>query len=488
MSFLRNVAGKVFSQRGFIGDVSILAGGTTLSQGIILLATPFVTRLYTPEELGILGVYTSFLTIILVISSLRYEIAIPLPSEDNDGFILLVLAVLINVGISILTVPIITIFREPLASVLSIPTLGSLFYLLPVGIFFAGLYKALYYWNVRKSKFRILSRTKFVQSFSMVGIQLLAYKLSSLGLILGQIMGRAAGFSTLIKELWKKDKHLFKYITRGNLWRLAKRYVNLPKYSTWNGLFFTAGMQLPPVFFAAFFSPAAAGIYTIMIRVLALPINLISNAVADVFFASASKSYYEGKLHEKVEKIYVFLTELVVPPAFILIVSGPSVFSLVLGKAWVEAGILAQWFAPWMVFAFITIPLTRLFSILEKEYLGAAFQGILLVIRVSIILVIYKITQDFIITAVCFAIGTSVVYIGIMIWCLSAGGVGVFHGLYLFIKKIPYAILLASPSVIVYAVNVFTGKVKDSMIFIAALVSIAFVIIHYFRISKKFDY
>ncbi|MGC9341488.1 MAG: lipopolysaccharide biosynthesis protein [Bacteroidales bacterium] len=484
MNLLKTFFRKILPQGGFIRNVSILAGGTTLSQSIILLATPLITRLYTPDDLGILGVFTSFLTISLVVSSLRYEIAIPLPTKDHDAFNLLVIAILINVGISILIIPFIVFFAQPIATLISVPEISSWLYLLPVGLLFAGLYKALYYWNIRKSKFGTLSKTKFIQSFSMVGIQLAAFKLASLGLILGQIAGRTAGFSTMVKDLWKKDYYLFSHVNWKSLRRMAKRYVKLPMYSTWNGFFNTAGMQLPPVFFAALFSPAAAGIYAIMTRVLTLPINLISNAVADVFFSSASRSYQEGKLSEIIEKIYGFLIELIIPVALILIFSGPIIFSFVLGKEWMEAGILARWFAPWMVFAFITIPLSRLFSILEKESLGAAFQAILLITRVTIIFVIYRITQNFVITAISFAIGTTVVYIGIMLWCLSAGGVSILKGLIIFIKKIPYALLLVSPLIIVYVIDIFTGMVKNSITIYATLVSIVFVSLHSLKLSK----
>lgn len=45
----------------FARNVAVLAGGTAVGQAIVVLASPILTRLYTPEDFGVLAVYTSFL-------------------------------------------------------------------------------------------------------------------------------------------------------------------------------------------------------------------------------------------------------------------------------------------------------------------------------------------------------------------------------------------------------------------------------------------
>lgn len=65
--------------------MGVLVGGTTGAQLLAVLAAPLLTRLYTPEDFGLLAVYASLLGLIAVIASLRYELAIPLPTDDTEA-------------------------------------------------------------------------------------------------------------------------------------------------------------------------------------------------------------------------------------------------------------------------------------------------------------------------------------------------------------------------------------------------------------------
>ena len=65
-------------------SVVTLASGTAMAQLLLALAMPVLTRLYTPTDYGSLAVYASTLTVLLVLASLRYEVAIPLAGGRSD--------------------------------------------------------------------------------------------------------------------------------------------------------------------------------------------------------------------------------------------------------------------------------------------------------------------------------------------------------------------------------------------------------------------
>jgi hypothetical protein len=48
-------------------------------------AVPALARLYTPAEYGVLAVYSSILTMLVVVASLRYEAAIPLLRDESSA-------------------------------------------------------------------------------------------------------------------------------------------------------------------------------------------------------------------------------------------------------------------------------------------------------------------------------------------------------------------------------------------------------------------
>ena len=76
---------------GFARNVLTLASGTAVAQLLLALAVPVLARLYTPAEYGVLAVYSSTLTVLVVAASLRYETAIPLPREEFAAASLLAL-------------------------------------------------------------------------------------------------------------------------------------------------------------------------------------------------------------------------------------------------------------------------------------------------------------------------------------------------------------------------------------------------------------
>ena len=59
--------------------------GTAISQGILIAATPILTRIFSPENFGIFALYLSIVGTISLVSSWKYELAIVLPDKDDDA-------------------------------------------------------------------------------------------------------------------------------------------------------------------------------------------------------------------------------------------------------------------------------------------------------------------------------------------------------------------------------------------------------------------
>ena len=59
--------------------------GTSLAQAIPIIISPILTRIYTPEDFGLLALFLSITNIIGSVANGRYELAIMLPKEDEDA-------------------------------------------------------------------------------------------------------------------------------------------------------------------------------------------------------------------------------------------------------------------------------------------------------------------------------------------------------------------------------------------------------------------
>ena len=72
----------------FLKSVLVLVSGTVLAQAIGYLVSPFLTRIYSAEEMGELGMYMRLVGFFSALATARFELAIPLPKRDNHSFLL----------------------------------------------------------------------------------------------------------------------------------------------------------------------------------------------------------------------------------------------------------------------------------------------------------------------------------------------------------------------------------------------------------------
>jgi O-antigen/teichoic acid export membrane protein len=135
----------------FAANVLRLMTGTTLSQLITFMLMPILSRLYSPEDFGIYAFYTSMITLLVVFSTGRYELAIPLPKEKSDAWQILLLSFLILTGFSALVFFLVMFFNQPIVDFLGRPNLKNWLYLLPVFVFLTGAYNIFTLWFHRLS-------------------------------------------------------------------------------------------------------------------------------------------------------------------------------------------------------------------------------------------------------------------------------------------------------------------------------------------------
>ena len=77
---------------GVFRGMLVLATGSGIGKIIGIAAIPILTRIYAPEDFGVLAVFTALVTIHAPLVTLRYVLALPLPRHDGVAFNLLVLS------------------------------------------------------------------------------------------------------------------------------------------------------------------------------------------------------------------------------------------------------------------------------------------------------------------------------------------------------------------------------------------------------------
>src|SRR3546814_5913955 len=141
----------------FARAVGVLVGGAAVAQSLSILAAPVLTRLYEPADYGVLAVYFALLQLLLGVAALRFELAIPLPETDAQAADLVVLALVLVACTSLLVSGAVAAAGGWIASLVRAPELEPYLWLLPIGLFGAGIFEVLSYWAIRQSSFTILA-------------------------------------------------------------------------------------------------------------------------------------------------------------------------------------------------------------------------------------------------------------------------------------------------------------------------------------------
>lgn len=350
---------RLYNNR-FLSGVLTLVSATAAGQLLLVLATPLLTRLYTPDEFGILAVFIAVMAVVLVVSSLRYEFAIPLPKSTQNARLLLVLALAINSVVAALSLLAVVLFRENIASLTKTPALAGYLWLLPVTILCAGSYKAFNYWAVRNLDYKVIARTKIVQSFANVVTQLTAglAGLGALGLILGQLIGQAAGAARLAKGSGLRSCLSGRKLSNRRSYILLRQHKRFPMYDAPAAAVDVMSTQLPNVLLAALFSPVIAGLYMLAERVLSMPMGLLGQAVGQVLFGSSRDAIKNGTLNKLALKIILGLSAIIFLPALIVFFAAEDLFAWIFGEVWREAGSYASWMMLGLSVQFLYSPIS----------------------------------------------------------------------------------------------------------------------------------
>lgn len=361
-----------FLQGAFFRNVVILAGGTALGQAIVVAISPLLTRLYSVEDFGIFSVYISILSMVAVIAGLRYELAIPLPAEDEDARDLLVVALGITLSATIVFGIALLVLSDTLIEVINVPGLRDYLWALPIGFFFVGTSQIFIYWGVRKAAFREVASSRVGQGIGSASSQIVlgSFRVGAIGLLIGDVMGRLASTALM---LWSFRKEIFQERPPrlGSIRAVAVRYRRFPQVSSIASLINSAGLRLPTILLAAFFGPQVAGWFGLSLQVIGAPVSLIGRSVAQVYYAEAAEAVKRdvGELRRLLLSTTARLSLMALVPTIILGLAGPRLFAIVFGDQWGQAGVFGRVLSVMFLFQFAISPVSQTLNIMERQEL-----------------------------------------------------------------------------------------------------------------------
>jgi O-antigen/teichoic acid export membrane protein len=358
----RLLAGKAL-RNPFGRNVAILSVGTAFAQAIPLLISPILTRIFTPEDFGVLALYTATVGILAVAASGRYEMAIMLPERQEDADNLVILSILLAMLFSLSCLGIVLVFGDQLAAMAGGGESRAWLYAAPAGIFLTATYLALNFWLNRSRRYWVMSRNRVMQSTSggVLSILLGLGGVRPVGLILGLILGQLVTTATIAASFLKRRTLYDSFReNRDRCIELARRYRHHPMHLLPSQILTAASVQLPLLAISAVYGVAAAGFFLLAMRSVAIPVSVVATAIGDVYRQEIAVRYRD---HGQFRRIFLNVTVsnaiLGIVPFSLLFLFAESIFAFVFGSGWEMSGRIAQLLAISAYFQFVFTPVDK---------------------------------------------------------------------------------------------------------------------------------
>ena len=323
--------------------VLIIGSGTALSQVLKVVFVPILTRIYPPTIYGTLAIFTSVLSILIVLSTFRYDTPVPMADTDEDAEYLMIISFLITGVMTVVLLFVLIVFGDVISMSLNLEFLAPHFWLLGVYFLILSTFGIVTHWILRDRAYGQIARAGVSQSVSgsvcKIALGILGF--GSFGLIFGELLALVVGIGVLggaiIPRLIARTRNLQK----GKIISVALGFKQFPIFSVPSGLINELSLQAPTLLISMLFGFEIVGFFSLSYSLLVMPISLISSSIAQVFYGESSellrtKSQEILSLYRKTtRRLLMFGTPVIVIAAIVF----PVIFPMVFGSAWKDAGI-----------------------------------------------------------------------------------------------------------------------------------------------------
>lgn len=441
---------KLKSKSEFSRNVLTLMTGTTIAQAMPIAISPILTRIYTPEDFGIFALYISMASILSVIATGRYELAIMLPKKDEDAINIVALSIIISFFISLISLLIVFIFNTQITNLLGNEEISNWLYLIPITVLFTGIYQSFNYWLNRKKQYKRLATNRVIQSgtASVTNLGMGFSGFGSSGLILSGLIGQGFITSVLGRLIYTEDRKFLKKIKKIKMIVLSKKYIDYPKKSSVGALFNTMSYQAEYILFSVFFLFKDVGIYYFVNKIINIPKQFLAGSIWQSFLSHSqeTKAFILQSLKSKQETTIKYS----ILPMFSSIFILPQLFILIFGKNWSSA---TDYFIPLILAMHINFVVASfsLFVIISRPDMEMKFNFFLAFFKIIGIYITYILFNDILIAVYTISVVQILMFMYLGSWNYNQLGESKLFFLFLYGKHFIY---ILSPLSILFIISI----------------------------------
>jgi len=406
---LRSAINKLIPKSEFSRHLSTLLSGTVIAQAIPILAMPLLSRLYRPDEFGILAVYMGIATLFSVIVTGRYELAILLPKKNEEALTLF-WSVCLFALLGSFALFIFALFGagDYLSRILSNHNLDSYFLFLPLSVFLIATYQIFLFWFNRQKQFFKMALAAIVLQASMASIRIffgVSKQNDSInGLILGLICGQALALFIFAALAYKEGKIKFTGLSLFSVKEVISKFKKFPIFNVPYSVLVTFSRDSIIYVFTAFGLLGPAGLFSFARSIISVPITFLSSSLGQVYYQKASELFGKPELESITNNLMRKLSWGLLPAFIFCAFWSPTLFSILFGSEWREAGKYAAIYSPAaFLFLFTSWP-ERLFEISGKQNISLMVQILSDTLIVAVVWTALKMQLPYTVVVGCYTI------------------------------------------------------------------------------------
>lgn len=341
----------------FLKNVITLISGTAIAQIIVILISPVLTRLYTPNEFGLFGAFMAIVSILSTFINGRYDLAIIEARENEIAINLMRLSVFITFFTTLICLVFFSVFSDFVSNLLGYKILSDYLYIVPFVVLFASLISIFYHWLNRNGEYKRMSFNRVLLSISSNLLILVFgfFKIIDGQMILGYFLGQL-----LIFLLFKNEIRItFEKISFKRLRFVASRYSHYPKYLIPATLASEISGSLPIIIISNLYSLEYAGFFALAVRVTTTPLTFVGNAIGEVYRQKAADEYkLKGECRTSFVSTFKTLFFIGVLVFLLIYFFSPHLIPLIFGGKWVISATIMQYLAFLIFFQLLSTPLS----------------------------------------------------------------------------------------------------------------------------------
>ena len=399
----------IFTSR-FVRNSGTLLSGSVVAQGITFVAYLLLSRLYLPADFGLYNIFYSYIEVLIILSTCKYEMAIVKADSEAEAAALTRFSLRLNAAVS--AVILVATVVLSLLRVEAVPLPPLLLLLIPLMVFFCGTTRVYTFAFDRYSHFRQIAAAEVVTSLSgtllKVAFGLLAavgQLFHLVGLPLGTILGKVAG------NIYYRAgvRRLPSVAPATPLRPLLRKHRNFPLYSMPRELVSSFSANLPFMWLGLYFDNALLGLFSLAYTFTMRPVNILANTFEKVFYPSAKEKIdLHQPLGRDLGRFLLTLTAVVLPVLLVAFFFAEPLFTFLFGPKWIGTGYYVRCLVPWIGVLLLTNSLAFVPNVFATQRTDFLFQLVQLLFRVAA-LAIGLSRGDFALAVLCFcAVSTAV--------------------------------------------------------------------------------